>query len=277
MDIFLEEVTFFQLGSEALKQVRNDENIKEVKKVRLPKSRWRKQLWATMEYPAYSLLAKFVRILSLCMVLISTIALAVESLPQYEMNLQLDCQEGHGVFNNSNNRTIQYLPDGVYLCQDYFLSPFFIIQTVCVAFFTIELALRILSAPSLISFLKNFMNWIDIASIVPYYISIGIYASGRKNHFNSTIYVLLRLLRILRFVRVLKFYRVFRNIKSLRVLASTMKESIPDFSLMILILTLLSFLFGAAAYFAEHETNGQAYDSIFKATYWGVITITSVG
>lgn len=279
LDIFLDEVTFFQLGSEALNQLREDENIKEVRRVRLPKARWRKHLWATMEYPAYSLLAKLVRILSLCMVLISTIALAVESLPQYETTLGLDCQGGHGVFNSSNNdnMTIQYLPDGVYLCRDYFLSPFFIIQTVCIAFFTIELALRMISAPSLISFIKSLMNWIDIASIVPYYISLAIYTSGRTNHFNSTVYVLLRLLRILRFIRVLKFYRVFRSIKSLRVLASTMKESIPDFSLMILILTLLSFLFGAAAYFAEHETNGQAYDSILKATYWGVITITSVG
>ena len=46
---------------------------------------------------------------------------------------------------------------------------------------------------------------------------------------------------------------------------------------MILILTLLSFLFGAAAFIVENDTNGQVFDSIFKATYWGVITITSVG
>jgi hypothetical protein len=46
---------------------------------------------------------------------------------------------------------------------------------------------------------------------------------------------------------------------------------------MIIILTLLSFLFGASAYFAENDTNGVAFDSIFKATYWGVMTITSVG
>ena len=279
LDIFLEEVTFFQLGQEALNQLREDENIKEVKKIRLPKSRWRKYLWVTMEYPNYSRLAKFVRIISLLMVLISTITLAVESLPQYELTIGMDCREGQGVFNDSNkeNTTIQYLPDGVYLCHDYFLSPFFIIQTVCVVFFTIELLLRIISAPSLLGFVKSLMNWIDIISIVPYYISLAIYISGRKNHFNSTIYIVLRLLRILRFVRVLKFYRVFRSIKSLRVLVSTMCESIPDFFLMILILTLLSFLFGAAAYFAEHESNGQAFDSIFKATYWGVITITSVG
>jgi hypothetical protein len=134
-----------------------------------------------------------------------------------------------------------------------------------------------ISTPSLFGFIKNVINWIDIISIVPYYVSLGIFLSGRQSELNTTTYIGLRLLRILRFIRVLKFYRVFKNIKSLRVLTSTLRESIPDFFIMIIILTLLSFLFGAAAYFAEHDTNGDAYDSILKATYWGVITIASVG
>jgi hypothetical protein len=46
---------------------------------------------------------------------------------------------------------------------------------------------------------------------------------------------------------------------------------------MIVILTLVSFLFGAATYFAEKDMNGESYDSILKATYWAILTITSVG
>ncbi len=284
IDIFLEEVTFFQLGQEALDQIRKEENIEEVKKVRLPKNHLRRHLWATMEYPEYSIMAKFVNILSLIMILISIISLAVESLPEYGNISQLACKEVHETFNNSlvntsnhTNQTLQYPSEDVYICHNFFKSPFFIIQTICVGFFTIELFLRILSAPSLLDFIKNIMNWIDVISVLPYYISVGIRLAGRQDQFNQATYVGLYLLRILRFVRVFKFYRVFKNIKSLRVLASTIKQSIPDFFIMITILTLLSFLFGAAAYFAEHDSNGQAFDSIFKATYWGVITITSVG
>ncbi len=284
IDIFLEEVTFFQLGQEALKQLREDENIKEVKKIHLPKNRCRRHLWATMEYPDYSILAKIVNILSLMMILMSTISLAIETLPQYEQILKLDCKQAQHILNdsynnssNNTNGTIQYLTDGVYICHGYFTSSFFIVQTVCVAFFTVEIFLRIISTPSLLDFIKNIMNWIDIVSVIPYYISLGIYLSGRENDLNATAYIGLRLLRILRFIRILKFYRVFKTVKSLRVLTSTLKESIPDFFIMIVILTLLSFLFGAATYFAEHDTNGQAFDSIFKATYWGVVTITSVG
>ena len=37
---------------------------------------------------------------------------------------------------------------------------------------------------------------------------------------------------------------------------------------MIVILTLMAFLFGAATYFAEKDSNGESFDSILKGTYW---------
>jgi hypothetical protein len=78
-------------------------------------------------------------------------------------------------------------------------------------------------------------------------------------------------------MRVFKLYRIFQHVKSLRVLASTLKESIPDFIILFSFLTLSGFLFGAAIYFAESNVNAQVYDSIPKATYYGIITLTAVG
>ena len=282
LDLFLEEVAFFQLGQEALNQIRKDENIEEVRKVRLPKSRWRRYLWATMEYPDYSRIAKIVNVISLLMIMLSTIALAVESLPMYTDQDDLNCQIEQNLSinlyqNYSSNDTAGQSPDAIYVCHTYFTSSFFVIQTICVAFFTMELLVRAISMPSILDFVKNFMNWIDLLTVVPFFVTLGIRVSGRQNVINTSTYVGLRLLRILRFVRVFKFYRVFKNIKSLRVLISTMKQSLPDFAIMTTILSLLGFLFGAAAYFAENDTNGAAFDSIPKATYWGVITICSVG
>ena len=280
IDIFLEEVTFFELGPEALNQLRKDENIKEVRKVRLPKSRFRRHLWATIEYPDYSLMAKIVNIISLLMVLTSTIAIAIESLPQYINMGDLACSGSQGAAGNgslgnvSDNSSNASNSD---VCHAYFASPFFIIQAICIGFFTIELFLRIVSTPSLLDFVKNIMNWVDVLAIVPFYVLLGIRLAGRENDINISNYVGLRLLRIIRLSRVFKLYRVFKGVKSLRVLASTLKQSLPDFIVMIIILTLLSFLFGAGAYFAENDTNGDAFDSIFKATYWGVMTVTSVG
>ncbi|CAF3829461.1 unnamed protein product [Rotaria sp. Silwood1] len=277
IDIFLEEVSFFQLGQEALSQIRKDENVKEVKKVRLPKNHFRRHLWATMEYPEYSILAKVFSIVSLLMILLSTITLAIKSLPQYTNIDQLVCYKSTINNLNNTNETIQVSNDNEIICNNYLTSSFFIIQTVCVAFFTLELILRIISAPSFFDFIKNIMNWIDVAAVVPYYVTLGIYLADHENTMNTTASVGLRFLRILRFARVLKFYRVLKSVKSIRALEATIRESLLDFFIMINILTLLGFLFGTAAYFAENDANSQAFDSIVKATYWGIITITSVG
>ncbi|UJR30486.1 hypothetical protein I4U23_018019 [Adineta vaga] len=279
LDIFLEEVTFFQLGQEALNQIRKDENVKEVRKVRLPKNRVRRWIWATMEYPDYSCLAKVVNIFSLLMVLISTMTLAVESLPQYADLDDFDCTQSDSTTtsSNSNQTTTPSSPSDLYICHWYYASPFFIIQVICVGYFTLELVIRLFSTPSLLDFTKSIMNWIDFLAVVPFYVSLIIRLSGREDEVNSNTYIGLRLLRILRLARVFKFCRVFKSVKSLRVLATTVRQSLLDFLIMIIILTLLGFLFGSAAYYAENDSNSAAFDSILKATYWGIITITSVG
>jgi hypothetical protein len=287
IDIFLEEVTFFELGPEALHQLRTDENIKEVRRVILPKNRFRRHLWATMEYPTYSIVAKLVNILSLLIILFSTISLTIESLPMYTNLADLNCRPAEQSLVNRSlintttidtNRTITTsIVNDIYKCSFYFASPFFIIQAICTGFFTIELVLRLVSAPSLLDFIKNFLNWTDILAVIPFYVMLVIRFYCRENELNTNTYVALRLLRILRFLRIFKLYQILKRIKSLRVLASTVKQSIPDLFVMILILSLLSFLFGAGVYLAENDSNGQAFDSILKATYWGVITITSVG
>jgi len=229
-----------------------------------------------MEYPAYSLTAKIVNIISLIMIVGSTIALAVESLPQYTSLDELDCQQETTTLP-TNNSTGSSSSQDYYSCDWYFTSPFFLIQAITIGYFTIELILRIVCTPSLLKFVKSLMNWIDVITVVPFYITIGISLAGHQNNISSDAYVGLRLLRILRLARAVKFLRVFKGIKSLRVLAETIRQSLLDFLIMITILTLLGFLFGAAAYYAENGRNGVQFDSIPKSTYWGIITITSVG
>ena len=278
LDLFLEEVAFFQLGEEALSQIRKDENIEEVKKVRLPKNRLRRYLWATMEYPDFSRLAKLVNVFSLFMIMVSTIALAIETLPQYVNLDDLHCDKELNrstPLNDTNNAT--GVADDIYICHFYFTSAFFLVQIICVDFFTIEFLLRLISTPSIVEFIKNPMNWIDLLAVVPFYVTFGIRIAGRQNQINTNTYAGLRLLRILRLARVFKFYRVCKSIKSLRVLMTAIKQSLVDFLVMITMLTLLAFLYGSAAYFAENDSNGEAFDSIPKATYWGIMTITSVG
>ncbi|CAF1117940.1 unnamed protein product [Didymodactylos carnosus] len=276
LDTFLDEVTFFELGLEALQQVRTDENLKEARKIHLPRNRLRRHLWANMEYPQYSFSAKIINIVSISMILLSCIALALETLPQYNGLYDNICTDEYESLRNESLK-LNITKISYPICSALFYSPFFIIQTISVFFFTLEFLIRLVSTPSYWDFIKSILNWIDLIAIIPYYVTLGINLRATQDDIDTSTYVGLRLLRILRFARVFKIYRAFRAFKSLRILAAATKESLPDFLIMIAILTLLAFLFGAAVYFAENATNGEMFDSIPKATYWGIITITSTG
>ncbi|CAF4437576.1 unnamed protein product, partial [Adineta steineri] len=151
------------------------------------------------------------------------------------------------------------------------------VQTVCVVFFTAEFFLRIISTPSYRRFLLSFFNWIDLGAIIPYYVFLIIQLADKDIGLNTNAVLSIRLLRVLRFSRIFKIYLIFKRLKSLRVLSATVKESLIDFVIMVTIVALLGFLFGAAVYFAEQNDNGDVFDSIPKSVYWGIITMTGVG
>ncbi|CAF2702383.1 unnamed protein product [Rotaria sp. Silwood2] len=170
LDTFLEEITFFDLSQDALAEVLKDENLKEVEKTQLPRNRCRRYIWATIEYPEFSFIAKLFNILSLIIILVSTITLAIESLPQYSHLSEDACTKEymqHKIGTNNDSMILSSVQSSEHICLSYFSSPFHRIQIICIAFFTLELILRLLSTPSLSKHFKSFMNWIDIIAVVP--------------------------------------------------------------------------------------------------------------
>ncbi len=268
MDTFLEEITFFELGTEALDQVRKVENIKVVKQKRLPEKLWRRYIWFYFEYPQHSYIARALNLISMFFTVLSCVSLAIESLPQYTNYWDDMCKIQANVSLNAT-----YIPR----CSALFTSPFFIIETICVVHFTMEFLLRLISTPSYPRFVFSFYNWVDLSATIPYYVFLAIELADKDIGLNTYAILCIRILRILRFLRIFEIHLVFQSLKSLRVLSATMKESLVDFAVLISILTLLAFLFGAATYFAEQQANGAIFDSIPKSIYWGIITITGVG
>ena len=101
LDTFLEEITFFDLGAQALAQVRHDEELEEAKKVSLPAKRFFRHLWANLEYPQYSLTAKIINIVSMIFILLSAFELAIETLPNYRVIYDKKCEfvgDGSSIF-----------------------------------------------------------------------------------------------------------------------------------------------------------------------------------
>ncbi|CAF3669036.1 unnamed protein product, partial [Adineta steineri] len=272
LDTFLEEITFFELGSDALKQVQQAENLEEAQIIHLPKNPICRFIWSTLEYPQYSILAKIINIISLFFILLSAVGLAVETLPKYHRATNDQCQnEADGLLINTNITLRDHR------CPNIFSSPFYIIQAICITFFTLEFLLRLVTCPSYFKFIKSVLNWIDLLAIVPFFIRLTIILIRAHYETDSNVYLILRLLRIIRFIRIFKLYRIFKSIQSLRVLASTLKESLADFIIILTFLSLSGFLFGAAFYFTENSMNENMFDSIPTATYYGIMTITAVG
>jgi hypothetical protein len=268
LDTFFEEILFFDLGSEAISQINKLENVSIIKYIDLPTCLWRRYIWFYLEYPQKSLFAGIIYLISMFLTILSCITLAIETLPEYNEKYN---------FNVCPNENFTLKLNETSTCSSILSSPFFYIQTICVTYFTIEFLLRLISTPSYYRFVLSILNWIDLGTIVPYFLSLGFSFDEKETNFDQNIFNALRIFRILRFLRILKIYLIFKQFKSVRVLSSTLKESFIDFIIMIIILTLTAFLFGAATYFAEQDTNGQVFDSIPKATYWGIITIATVG
>jgi hypothetical protein len=268
LDTFLEEIVFFELGSEASTQVHKAENLKKVEQIQMPRIFWRRCIWFFFEFPQHSKPARIINLISIFFTIFSCVSIAIESLPIYTNRSDDICKKAANISLNST-----FVPS----CSALFTSPFFIIETICVVFFTIEFFLRFISTPSYFRFVLSFYNWVDLCSIVPYYVILSIQVVNENLGFDTSAVLILRLLRVLRVLRIFNIYHTFGRLKSLRILGATVKESLVDFAVMATLLTLLAFLFGAATYFAEKEINGNTFTSIPKATYWGIITITGIG
>lgn len=140
LDVFVEEVRFFELGDAAFNKFREDEGYVKEEEKSLPKNDLQKKVWLLFEYPESSQAARFVAITSVAVILVSIVIFCLETLPEFKH---------YRIFNTIDNQT-RVIEDEVPSATE----PFFIIETVCIIWFTTELSVRFLSCPSKIAFIK---------------------------------------------------------------------------------------------------------------------------
>ncbi|KAK3548772.1 hypothetical protein QTP70_020653 [Hemibagrus guttatus] len=162
----------------------------------------------------------------------------------------------------------------------------FIVETVCVAWFSLEFLLRFLQARSKLEFLRGPLNIIDAMAILPYYVSLAVdeeeedvgLVQERSSTGKGYLDKLGLVLRILRALRILYVMRLARHSLGLQTLGLTMRRSTREFGLLLLFLCVAVTLFSPLVHLAESElSNEQDFSSIPASYWWAIISMTTVG
>lgn len=257
-DIFLEELEFYEIGEDEIREYKEKEGfIMEVERD-LPDKEWQKKIWLFCEEPDSSKVSKAFAIVSVTCILISIVNFCLETLPNFERK-------------NCVNIT---LSDGVSTAiVPNYNDAFFIVESICVTWFTLEFILRMISCPSKVAFAKSIMNIFDLLAILPYFITlITVNVAAKCDSANKGGSFI--------FIRVLRVFRVFKLSKhsqGLRILGLTIKTSLHELGMFFFFLIVAMVIFSSAAYYAEAGEPTSQLKSIPGAFWWAIVTMTTVG
>eukprot|EP00755_Sulcionema_specki_P023978 Sspe_Gene.80200::Locus_50493_Transcript_1_1_Confidence_1.000_Length_2890::g.80200::m.80200 len=167
-----------------------------------------------------------------------------------------------------------------------------ILEGICVGFFTIEFSVKIVCVKNKKKFMKDFLNWIDFVSIIPYYIELILDAVSGGGARGAGSLIILRVVRLIRVFRVLKLSKYSAN---LQLVAVAVARSVDALCLLLFLILITCLMFASAMFMAEQasatfnetqkawmiEVDGEMIQSDFQsiphAFWWCIVTLTTVG
>ena len=150
-----------------------------------------------------------------------------------------------------------------------------VIEYTCMIFFTLELISRFIVCPSKLYFIKDTFNWIDLFSIIPFFITRTLDIISPE--FETTnAYLIINAFRLIRIFRILKLTRHFSGLK---ILGHTIRASAKELLLLFLVLIIGVLIFGVLIFYAEqiYEDEKNKFTDIPIGFYWAVVTMTTLG
>lgn len=284
---------------------------------------WRERLYLTLSEPGSSRAGFYVSVTVMLFILASTVSFVLESLPALRITHEREecCWDDNSYYNQLYPN--QAFPPTTNItscrCEPETRQIFIQIEAVCIYLFTVEFMLRLLTCMALrfdrdmelklnvaavnvheeqtrrnwfinmIDFLTNIMNLIDLAAILPFYVSrlAGADSTG------------LGFLRVLRLARVFRVFKMGKYSKNVQLVSKVLMNSAPALQLLLFFVVLGMVLFGSMLYFCEQgewmiteaypdgawlrdDVTGKTkelspYESIPSCFWWVIVTMTTVG
>ncbi|KAK3101571.1 hypothetical protein FSP39_004549 [Pinctada imbricata] len=226
--------------------------------------KWRPRLWNFLDNPRASKISKIFAIVSVIFIVTSIVAFCLETNANFRYELY------HQSHNSSEDKTVAETQRG---SRPYLFLE--VIEYACMIFFTIELVGRFIVCPSKLAFIKDSFNWIDVFSILPFYVA-RISAAISPEFESTTGYMFINALRSVRIFRILKLTRHFSGLK---ILGHTIRASAKELLLLFLVLIIGVLVFGVLIFYAEqiYEVDSNKFTDIPIGFYWAVVTMTTLG
>ena len=259
---FLEELHKYEFEEEIIKAYKHKEGIIMEKTIILPGGILRRRIWELLEHPESSILARAIAVFSLLVITLSIANLCTETIPKYAHH---QCTNISSTVNG--RRVINRVPNPS--------SPFFVLETFCVAWFTLEYFLRLVTCPTWYrcKFMSNKLNVVDLLTIVPYYAVLAVIVSTQNCYIakRSGSVLLMRVLRILRILKLTKHF------KALQLFVKSLETSLKELKLFFFLTALGATFLGGLMYVAEQGMKGTSVESIPEGMWWAIATMTTVG
>jgi hypothetical protein len=204
------------------------------------------------------------RVLAFCSVFFITTSLfilCVETLPRFQGK---SCYDEHRFDFSTGNTTIHRIPN--------FQNEFFLLETVCVLFFTFEYILRLYSCPKRRKFLRGAMNCLDVSSVLPYYVDFFFsVVTQRCSDSHSAV------IKVTRVVRAFRIFKLSKHSRLLRIWIYALQASAKEFAFFLFFIMVASALFASTLYVAEQFNEKTQIRNIPEGIWWAIASMTTVG
>ncbi|XP_078252903.1 potassium voltage-gated channel subfamily V member 2 [Rhinoraja longicauda] len=221
--------------------------------------RQRRVIWNLVEKPFSSVIAKLMAVTSSIFVLVSIVAMALNTVKEMQYKSPAGQLSGHTYLEH--------------------------VETICIIFFTTEYALRVLTTPDIEKFVQSTLNAVDLIAILPFYLQVTLECFEDDDYGRhdrdiervGRVGKVGQVLRIMRLMRIFRILKLARHSTGLRAFGFTLKQCYQQVGCLFLFIAMGIFSFSALVFSVEHDVPGTNFTSIPHAWWWAAVSISTVG